>query len=69
MKKILDFRNRSYSDVSGKYQNMKKKHLNIREARIMDVYEEQWSLPHPQISEGFMKTLRTSAFSKVKMEI
>ena len=24
MKKILDFRNRSYSDVSGKYQNMEK---------------------------------------------
>ena len=23
MKKILDFRNRSYSDVSGKYQNMR----------------------------------------------
>ena len=30
MKKILDFRNRSYSDVSGKYQNMES-HLNIRE--------------------------------------
>ena len=24
MKKILDFRNRSYSDVSGKYQSMEK---------------------------------------------
>ena len=24
MEKILDFRNRSYSDVSGKYQNMEK---------------------------------------------
>ena len=35
MKKILDFRNRSYSDVSGKYQNMEKPLKHQRRLRLL----------------------------------